>query len=518
MFRNFLRSCLAGSLCLASLPLQAQGHFAQVSAERLIITLQDSGMRQAASTGAGKAMVPQLSLPDGRRLGFVRAMDDGSLVMQLPEGVSREKAATLISKLTQNPAVASVQVDKRLYPAFVPNDTQYASQWHLSEDTAGMRMPTAWDLSTGSSNVVIAVVDTGILPHADLDAARILPGYDFISDIPTANDGNGRDADPSDPGDAMLANECDVGQPPTDEPSSWHGLSVMGVMAATSDNGSDVTGIDFSARILPVRVLGKCGGFVSDIIDAIRWSAGLSVAGVPDNPTPANVINLSLAGDGACSPQEQLAINDAVAAGAVVVVAAGNEGLDVANFSPANCNNVITVGAVARDGSIASYTNRGEEVDLTAPGGDGPDFTDDVLTLWNDGTTTPGADALAYIEGTSFTTAEVSAVAALMLAVNATLDPANVRDILRATARSFPDSSCNTSKCGQGLVDASAALAGAADPASVISVGGSTIGSSNGGGGGGGGGCVALQETLRPDPLLLWLAVVAMIGLRRHNR
>lgn len=509
MLRNFLRSCLAGSLCLAVLPVQAQGRIAHVTAERLIITMQDNGVRHGASVGSGK-VVPQLSLPDGRQLGFVHTMSDGSHVMQLPEAASAEETAALVSQLKQDPSVAAVQVDKRLYPAFVPNDTQYANQWYLSEDTAGMRMPSAWDLSTGSSSVVIAVVDTGVLPHAELDATRILPGYDFISDIPTANDGDGRDADPSDPGDAVVAGECsDPGgppAPPTDESSSWHGLSVMGVMAATSDNGSDIAGIDFAARILPVRVLGKCGGFVSDIVAAIRWSAGLSVVGVPDNPTPANVINLSLAGDGACSPQEQLAINDAVAAGAVVVVAAGNEGLDVANFSPANCNNVITVGAVARDGSIASYTNRGEEVDLTAPGGDGPDYTDDVLTLWNDGTTTPGADALAYIEGTSFTTAEVSAVAALMLAVNATLDPASVREILRVTARSFPDSSCNTNTCGQGLVDAGAALAGAADPASVLS------------GGGGGGGCVALQEAQRPDPLLLWLAVVAMIGLRRRNR
>ncbi|TCK17186.1 serine protease [Thiogranum longum] len=517
MFRKFLLSCLAGSLSLAGLSVQAQRHISHVSAERLIIKLQDSGVRKSASAGSSEA-VPDLSLPDGRKLTYVRSMSDGSLVVRLPEGVSSEEAHALVSQLTQEPAVLAAQVDKRLYPALVPNDTQYVNQWHLSEDTAGMRMPAAWDLSTGSSGVVIAVVDSGILSHIDLDAARILPGYDFISDIPTANDGDGRDADPTDPGDAVLANECDVGEPPTDEPSSWHGLSVVGVMAATSDNSNDVAGMDFAARILPVRVLGKCGGFVSDIIDAIRWSAGLSVAGVPDNPTPAKVINLSLAGDGACSAQEQSAINDAVAAGSVVIVAAGNEGMDVANFSPANCANVVTVGAVARDGSIASYTNRGEEVDLVGPGGDGPDpmGRDDVLTLWNLGTTTAGADTLAFIQGTSFTAAEVSAVAALMLSVNGTLDPDTVRDILRATARSFPDSSCNANRCGQGLVDAGAALAGAADPASVVS--GSTIGSSNGGGGGGGGGCVALRVADRTDPLLVWLAAAAIIGLRRRNR
>ena len=505
MFRKFLLSCLAGSLGLAGLSVQAQGHISHVSAERLIIKLQDSGVRKSASAVSTEA-VPELSLPDGRKLTYVRSMSDGSLVVRLPEGISTAEAYALVSQLTQEPGVLAAQVDKRVYPALVPNDTQYANQWHLSEDTAGMRMPAAWDLSTGSSGVVIAVVDSGILSHIDLDAARILPGYDFISDIPTANDGNGRDADPTDPGDAVLANECDVGEPPTDEPSSWHGLSVVGVMAATSDNSNDVAGIDFAARILPVRVLGKCGGFVSDIIDAIRWSAGLSVTGVPDNPTPAKVINLSLAGDGACSAQEQAAINDAVAAGSVVIVAAGNEGMDVANFSPANCANVVTVGAVARDGSIASYTNRGEEVDLAGPGGDGPDPTDDVLTLWNLGTTAAGTDSLAYIEGTSFTAAEVSAIAALMLSVNGALEPDTVRSILRATARSFPDSSCNTNRCGQGLVDASAALAGAADPASVL-------GSSSGGGG-----CVALRVTARTDPLLVWLAAVAIIGLRRRSR
>jgi serine protease len=424
----------------------------------------------------------------------------------------------LLAQLGPDPSVAAVQVDKRLYPALVPDDTSYADQWHLFQDTAGIRMPGAWDLSTGSSAVVIAVLDTGILAHADLDAARILPGYDFISDIPTANDGNGRDNDPTDPGDAIVANECPDGGPLDDEPSSWHGLSVTGVIAATSNNNSDIAGIDFAARILPVRVLGKCGGFVSDIIEAIRWSAGLSVAGVLDNnPTPAQVINLSLAGEGACSPQEQAAIDAAVAAGAVVIVAAGNEGQDVANFSPANCDNVVTVGAVARDGSIASYANRGEEVDLVAPGGDGPDpdGKDDILTLWNDGLTVPARYRLAFIQGTSFTTAQVSAVAALMLAVDGTLTPDTVRNILRGTARSFPDSSCNTSKCGRGLLDASAALAGAADPSSVVSSGSALNTSSNGGGGGG---CVMLKGATRLDPLLIWLVAVAMIGLRRRSR
>ena len=516
----------AGVLCLlVSSIAQAQGIVPASATRQLIIQLQDSGIRQSASVKPDDP-VPGLVLPDGRRLSYVRSLNGDSMVVQLPEAVSLEEAEAIIAALRQDQSVQDVQVDKRLYPAMFPNDTNYINQWHLYEDTAGIRAHSAWEITTGSSSVVIAVLDTGILTHADLDAGRILPGYDFITDDFTANDStSGRDADSTDTGDAVLANEC----PPPNagnqaQPSSWHGLSVTGVMAATSDNGSGIAGIDFAARILPVRVLGKCGGDVSDIADAIRWAAGLPVAGVPPNTNPAGVINLSLAGPGACSLQEQSAINDAVAAGSVVVVAAGNESGDVAGFSPANCANVITVGALARDGSIASYANRGEEVDLTAPGGDGPDVDgfDDLLTLWNNGTTAAAGDEFAFITGTSFTAAEVSAVAALMLAVDGTLDPATIKSILRATTRAFPDGSCTTSLCGTGLLDASAALAGAADPQSVGAGGGggggSNIGTPGGGGGGGGGGCSALHSANVIDPLLpLWL-LAAFMGLARRSR
>jgi serine protease len=294
------------------------------------------------------------------------------------------------------------------------------------------------------------------------------------------------------------------------EDSSWHGLSVATVIVASSDNNLDIAGIDFAARLLPIRVLGKCGGDLSDVADAIRWAAGLPVAGVPNNPTPANVINLSLSGDGACSPFEQDAINAAVTAGAVVVTAAGNEGGLVQNVSPANCDNVITVGAIARDGKIASYVNVGPRVDLAAPGGDDPDPEDlvnnppnGVLTLSNFGTTTVGADALAVIQGTSFTAAQVSAVASLMLAVDASLSPNDIEEILKGTTRAFPDASCNTALCGTGVLDADAALAGAADPASVF---GQRVDTS-----GGGGGCSLASSDKTFDPLLL--IIMALAGL-----
>ncbi len=518
MYKDIFVSLLAGLVCLACLTVPAQGVAARSTTRQLIIRLQDDGTRNAASVRP-KATLPGLTLPDGRQLTYVRSLDDGSIVVQLPETVSLEQANALVSTLVQAHEVRSAQVDKRLYPALVPNDTNYTDQWYLFQDTAGIRMPAAWDQSTGSAGIVIAVLDTGILPHRDLDPARILTasGYDFISDTVSANDGDGRDSDPTDPGDAVLAGECGPGDPLMNGDSSWHGLLVTGIIAATSNQTNiDIAGIDFKARVLPVRVLGKCGGLVSDIADAIRWAAGLSVSGVPLNANPADIINLSLAGAGACTPLEQNAIDAAVGAGAVVVVAAGNDGQDVANFSPANCNNVVTVGAISRTGSIASYTNRGIQVDLVAPGGDGPTQNDDLLTLWNTGTTTAGNDILAFTQGTSFTTAQVSAVASLMRAVNGSLGPASIKDILCKTARNFPDASCDGSLCGVGVLDATAALAGAADPASVAGNTGCGVIKSRSGGGGGG---CAIQRTTRAlDPLLpLWL-LAGFIGLSRRSR
>jgi serine protease len=225
------------------------------------------------------------------------------------------------------------------------------------------------------------------------------------------------------------------------------------------------------------------------------------------------VINLSLSGVGSCSPEEQAAIDAAVANGAVVVVAAGNQASDVAGFSPANCRNVITVGATDRIGGRASYTNLGEEVDISAPGGDGGDG---ILTLYNAGTNSPAADTLAYIRGTSFPTAQVSAVVALMRAVNGALEPSVVEQLLRGTARPFTDTTCSPALCGQGILDAAAATAGAADPASVPV----TTADADGDDGGGGGCALASRGQTRFDHslLLLLLGCVARRWLRRASR
>jgi len=519
---------LSLALCFCNCPVALGRSAEHWATDKLIIRFQDDGLRRAQSLRATD-VVPGITLPDGGSLRAVRHFNSDGLVVRLPRPLGPEQARQLAEHLAAQPGIVSAQADKRMYPALVPNDPDYLpgpnvfadpGQWYLFEDTAGIRMPAAWDQVTGSSGVVIAQLDTGIITHRDLNPVRILSGYDFISDPATANDGDGRDSDPSDPGDwAEPGDPCYVGDPDSPELdySSWHGLSVAGVMVAEADNLTDIAGIDFAARLLPLRVLGTCGGDLSDVADAIRWAVGLPVTGVPGiNPDPAKVINLSLSGAGPCSSEEQLAIDAAVNAGAVVVVAAGNQAGNVADFSPANCNNVITVGAVDRDGSIASYLNTGVQIDLSAPGGDGEGVSGEgILTLFNDGATAPAQDILAYIQGTSFAAAQVSAVAALMRAVNDTLTPGMIEELLRATARvrSFPDPSCNTVLCGQGILDAEAAVTGAADPASVV---GSSA--TPGDDGGGGGGCTVALPAKRVDPaLLLILAVLGAVRMRTRT-
>ncbi len=525
MFRSILSLVLLLAAPVAAQPVRDAASTASSGTNRLIVRLSDSGPETVqAMRAAGKT--PVINLPNGRTLNFVRRFQHDGMIMRLPDNVSLEEAYRIADEVGRTPGVASVVPDKRIHPALIPNDPQYYLQWHLDEPAAGIRMPAAWDLQTGSSGITIALLDTGIVSHSDLPPARVLSGYDFISDVATANDGDGRDPDSTDPGDATLLDECGAGVPGTD--SSWHGLAVGGVMVAQSDNLFRIAGIDFAAKLLPVRVLGRCGGFISDIIDAMRWSVGLPVAGLPNNPDPARVINLSLSGAGICSTEEQRAIDDVVAMGAIVVAAAGNDATDVATRSPANCRNVVAVGAVDRAGKLASYSNTGSEVDISAPGGDG---NDGVFTLFNTGTTVKGDDTLAYIQGTSFTAAQVSAVASLMLATDQSLSPATLEELLRRSARAFPDSSCTPCTCGRGILDAHAALIAAAAPAAVLAAEdelpdcageaaaeiGDDIGSDDesakADGGGGGGGCM-LQPEGPFDPMMYVLLLMAVIGRR----
>ena len=326
----------------------------------------------------------------------VRTIATGAEVLRLERRVTPTELRDFIANLAANPAVEYAEEDRLLQAVLTPNDARYNEQWHYFETTAGVNAPPAWDIVTGSG-VTVGVIDTGYRPHADL-AANIVGGYDFISDAATANDGDGRDADAQDPGDWSEAGQCDAAASARN--SSWHGTHVAGTIAALTNDSNGVAGVAFGARVLPLRVLGRCGGFTSDIADAIIWGSGGSVSGVPENANPARVLNLSLGGAGSCATTTQAAIDSARSRGAVVIVAAGNSNQDAANFTPANCSGVITVAAVARDGGKAPYSNFGAVVDVAAPGGSTANgAADGILSTLNTGTTTPDADSLRVLPG-----------------------------------------------------------------------------------------------------------------------
>lgn len=403
----------------------------------------------------------------------VRRTATGADIVSSSRRLASSEAQALLKQLRQDPDVAYAQLDTRKYAADVmPNDPQLPIyQWDLLNTVGGIHGPEAWGESTGEG-VVVAVLDTGYRPHADLKD-NLLPGYDFVSsygqsedDWDIAGDGDGRDPDASDPGDWTDASMPWCG---STGDSTWHGTHVAGTVAAMTNNGRDVAGTAWGAKVQPVRVLGHCGGFTSDIADAIVWAAGGTIEGVPANPTPADVINMSLGGSGACTkdPATQEAIDFAVAQGTTVVVAAGNQGADAAGFSPASCRNVISVGATGVGGRIASYSNFGATVTLAAPGGDtdnsGGIAKGAVWSTSNAGTTVPGDDALVGMMGTSMASPHVAGIVALMqsAAVGAgrpALTPAQVRQMLVDSARVFPVAPPAARPIGAGLADAGRAV------------------------------------------------------------
>jgi serine protease len=381
-----------------------------------------------------------------------RTLSTGGDVARLGQRLNGAQMKYLLDALKSDTRVEYAEEDRLLQPSMTPNDGYYSMQWDFYEANGGIDVPTAWDKVNGHG-VVVADIDTGYRPHADL-IVNILSGYDMISVASVANDGNGRDSDATDPGDWTTANQCYSGSPASN--SSWHGTHTAGTLAALTNNASGVAGIAFGAKILPVRVLGRCGGYTSDIADAIVWASGGSVSGVPINTTPAKVLNLSLGGKGSCDSTTQAAINGARSRGATVVVAAGNNNADASGFTPANCSGVIAVAATDRNGARAYYSNYGSIVALSAPGGDMRGAAaNGILSTFNSGTTKPGSDTYAYYQGTSMATPHVAAAAALLYAAKSSLTPDQVRTALVSTARPFPSSCTN---CGAGILDTAAAV------------------------------------------------------------
>ncbi len=444
----------AGGSMVASVQTASAAVAANQSAptDRLIIKYRTGtpGISTQATT-AERTQVHSLAQVAAARAGLgmtlLRVGSFDTHVMKLDRKADVEEVARLAQEIVaSDPSVEYAEPDRIMQAQFVPNDTRYGEQWSYFEAAAGLNLPQAWDKATGRG-VVVAVIDTGYRPHADL-AANILPGYDFIADIDTAIDGNGRDDDALDPGDTC---------PSQGSPSSWHGTHVAGTIAAVTNNGIGVAGIAYNAKVVPVRVLGKCGGYTSDIADGIIWASGGAVGSIPVNANPARVLNLSLGGSGACGTTTQRAVTAANERGTVVVVAAGNSNANANNFSPASCNGVITVAALNRKGSKATYSNYGTVVTVAAPGGigaSGPD-ADNILSTLNSGTKTPVSDSYDFYAGTSMASPHVAGVVALMLEKNPKLTPSEVSLRLKASTRAFTGT---CSQCGSGLVDANAAV------------------------------------------------------------
>ena len=465
-------------------------------------------------------------------------------------------SSELAARLAAQPDVEHAVVDRRRRLQAAPNDPLYAvggangptsGQWYLRPpDTttpAAINAESGWDTTVGSSGIVVAVLDTGVrFDHADLapvaQGGNLLPGYDFVSDAATANDGDGgRDADASDPGDWITAAEnatggafanCGVGN------SSWHGTEVAALIGATTNNGVGMASVGRTVRILPVRVLGKCGGFDSDILAGMRWAAGLAVPGVPVNTTPARVVNMSLGGEGSCSAAYANVVNELTAANVVVVASAGNSAGHAVS-EPANCSGVIAVGGLRHVGTKVGFSDLGPQIALSAPGGNCVDINPGaacqypILTARNAGTTVPVAGSSVYSDsfratvGTSFSAPLVSGAVGLMLSIKSSMTPAEVRSTLQQTTRAFPTTGgdngdgtvvpqcqapqfdaagkaidqlqcyCTTATCGAGMLDVGAAVRAVA--ASVVTPPPTTTPTptptptpvAEGGGGGGGG-------------------------------
>lgn len=412
------------------------------------------------------AVLHEMSQATSVPLSHFRAMSGSAHVLRIGRDLSRPEYETLLQRLRSLPAVDTVSRDEQTQSQFTPNDPYFSNQWSLwgsvySLTRFGVDAVSAWDITRGSTSVVVAVVDTGVRPHSDF-SSRLLPGYDFVSDPASSNDGNGRDADASDPGDYRMAGQC-PGKGA--RASSWHGTHVTGTLAASGNDGKGIAGLDWNARILPVRVLGACDGTWSDILDGMIWAAGLPVPGVPANPNPARVINMSLGGRGSCNALFQEQVNRAKAAGAFIVVAAGNDDDLADRFVPASCDGLITVGATDWDGERASYSNWSTvRVDVAAPGGDISWFGTNaagILSTVNTGTQTPASATWKYYQGTSMAAPHVSGIASLMLSTNSNLSPEEIYFMLQLAAEPFPRwSSCaQLGNCGEGVVSASNSVA-----------------------------------------------------------
>jgi serine protease len=484
---------------------------AQPPADQIIVKWRDG----SSATGAAvSSRMQKLGTSAGMRLQRKQQLTDDTDVLRLDRALGKSDMNALLERMAADPNVEYAVADEHRWAHAVPTDPLFADQWYFqSTEIAATRATQAWDVTQGSNMTVVAVIDTGVrFDHPDLlrvsQGGKLLEGFDFIANAPFANDGDGRDQDASDPGDFVTAAELAAAPfniaacapPPGSDHvnSSWHGTRVSSLIAALTNNAEGIAGTGWNTLILPVRVLGKCGGTDSDIIAGMRWAAGISVPGVAINPTPAQIINLSLGGSGACSAAYQQAVNEITARGVLIVASVGNDGQVVA--APANCTGVLGVAGIRHAGTKVGFSNLGPGTGLAAPGGNcvNTNVTPTSPCLFpitaaiNTGATTPAGsgytDHVANINvGTSFSAPLVAGAAALIHSLNSQLSPAQYISLLQDSASPFPTSSsttttvchvpagdtqaeeciCTTQTCGAGMLNTSAAVLAAERPLAI---------------------------------------------------
>ena len=564
----------AGSLCLASASAMAAAEWNPVRSHPVEIGPQASrlvvGFRATPENSATKAIrsrvkaqlvhvtqaqtsqadVASLTQRTGIAMARSRQFAPNMHVVFLRETLYGTDVAAALEKLRADPSVAFADIDERRYAHALPNDPLFvptataSGQWYMqtpstttpTSDAAATDAVSAWGITQGSSGTVIADVDSGIrFDHPDLlragvvgsagTSGRLLPGYDFVGQdldasnsnplgtFLVANDGDGWDPDPSDPGDWIDSNDlmntkvfpsknCSTAN------SSWHGTRVMGVLGALTNNNAGIAGMTWNPYLLPVRALGKCGGLDSDIMAGIMWSVGQTVFDdsgnpVPDNPYPADIINLSLGGTGSSCPSSyQSLVTQLTGMGVLVVASAGNESgpVDI----PANCPGVLAVAGLRNIGTKVGYSSLGPEVGIGAPAGNcvntaqGSPCLRSIDTTINEGLTTPAGNG--YTDqtnsnlGTSFSAPIVSGIAALMRAANANLTPPQLIARIKASATPYPqppgvalcvngstssvECACTTTTCGAGMVNAFSAVKAALNPIAAVKIPAGFIGGS----------------------------------------
>ena len=457
-------------LICAALACVAAPTFASDRDARIVVKFREAHVAPMQAGAALQTLAaqarPVVALADGAQVVRVPAQDADALLAQL-------SAHPDIAYAVRDVLVQHTVVDDPFYEGDITlsnGQTYRGFQADLYDPRGGVDAPAAWQMGATGKGIVVAVIDTGITTHPDLDA-NVVPGagYDFITDaFVSGRESDGRQAGGWDTGDwsstAPWLGQC------ARRNSSWHGTHVAGTIAAVTNNGVGIAGMAYEAKLLPMRVLGHCGGWLTDVADAITWASGGSVEGIPDNATPAEVLNLSLGASSSCPVYMQSAIDDAVARGTTIVVAAGNENRDSANAAPANCRNVIVVAANGLTGKRARYSNYGLGITVAAPGGG--QIVNDASSgatwiphgfIWstgNTGATEPLAPTIIGYTGTSMAAPHVAAIVAMMqAAAPAPHTPETIGSLLAGSARAFPQ--VPDRALGAGVADAGRAVAAA---------------------------------------------------------